>query len=397
MLQPPRRSFLRCFVLLFVHLIVAHIVLAGRSHAVLRAETGAIMKSGPEVVLIVRVSPDAERETRLELTDMKRSTLFAGARKIRSPGPPVSDAYLVWSDGETSVEYRIGHDGILYAEDVAIELNGESRRMLLQEAERLRSRHYGEMIPWSEADKLIPRKARLTVIDLETGRSFDVQRRAGEKHADVQPLTKEDTSVMKQIYGGRWSWQRRAILVKTDHRMIAASMNGMPHGGDGIPDNAFPGHFCIHFLDSATHGSGRIDPQHQLMVRKAGGQLDALFRHASADQVVDLFFTALNMGEEEIVKRAFPHANHSQIPFFVKQMGKRTYEHRLDGDLPDHADLLSVDIPVQVRIRGEGTKTERARYVFHMKRASLIDPWKMDFISMVMPGGHANPGMRKGG
>ena len=109
MLQPLRRWFFLCFVLL----ILAHLVLAGRSHAVFRTETGAITKSGPMAELIVRVSPDAERQTRLELTNLKLSTLFAGARKIRSPGPPVSDTYLVWSDGGSVVEYRIGDAGVV--------------------------------------------------------------------------------------------------------------------------------------------------------------------------------------------------------------------------------------------------------------------------------------------
>ncbi|MCC3377949.1 hypothetical protein LKX83_33445, partial [Cohnella sp. REN36] len=71
---------------------------------------------------------------------------------------------------------------------------------------------------------------------------------AGKYHADVQPLTKADTKIMKQIYNGKWSWKRKAIVVKKDHHYYAASMQGMPHGGDGIPDNSFSGHFCIHFL-----------------------------------------------------------------------------------------------------------------------------------------------------
>jgi len=108
------------------------------------------------------------------------------------------------------------------------------------------------------------------VTDVRTGISFKVQRRGGSKHADVQPLTAADTAKMKQLYG-QWSWGRRAILVTVNGRTMAASMNGMPHGAGAITGNNFPGHFCIHFLGSRTHGTNSLDPDHQYMVRVAAG------------------------------------------------------------------------------------------------------------------------------
>ncbi len=72
---------------------------------------------------------------------------------------------------------------------------------------------------------------------------------------------------MKMIYGGKWSWKRKAIIIELDNgRRIAASMNGMPHGGGAIRENKFYGHFCIHFKDSKTHVTGNIDMAHQIMV-----------------------------------------------------------------------------------------------------------------------------------
>ena len=50
---------------------------------------------------------------------------------------------------------------------------------------------------------------------------------------------------------------------------IAASMNGMPHGGESISNNSFVGHFCIHFTNSRTHGTNRVDPDHQAAVKTA--------------------------------------------------------------------------------------------------------------------------------
>ncbi len=130
-----------------------------------------------------------------------------------------------------------------------------------------------EMLEWKEVNPLLPKYSKFTVLDLETGKQFNVQRRAGSHHADVQPLTAKDTKIMKRIYGGKWSWKRRAILIINKDRMIAASMHGMPHGA-GALENNFPGHFCIHFYGSTTHRTNTMDLSHMLMIYKASGKLE---------------------------------------------------------------------------------------------------------------------------
>lgn len=122
---------------------------------------------------------------------------------------------------------------------------------------------------WSQGNALFPIYAKATITDIDSGLSFQVQRRGGTNHADVQPLTAKDTSIMKKIYGGEWSWNRKAILVTVNEKVLAASMNGMPHGDGAIQNNDFPGHFCIHMLNSRTHGSNKVDSQHQSMIEKA--------------------------------------------------------------------------------------------------------------------------------
>ena len=62
-----------------------------------------------------------------------------------------------------------------------------------------------EMLPWEEVNEILPKFSKFEVIDVETGLRFSVQRRAGSKHADVQPLTRKDTKIMKEIYQGKWS------------------------------------------------------------------------------------------------------------------------------------------------------------------------------------------------
>ena len=93
-----------------------------------------------------------------------------------------------------------------------------------------------EMLPWEKVYKILPKYSKFTVLDVETGKMFHVQRRAGSRHADVQPLTPKDTSIMKKIYGGKWSWKRRAIIVIHDDQWIAASMHGMPHGAGALEE-----------------------------------------------------------------------------------------------------------------------------------------------------------------
>lgn len=129
-----------------------------------------------------------------------------------------------------------------------------------------------EMTPWfGGAENIFTRGSTAKVTHVDTGLTFYVKRRGGTKHADCEPLTKEDTAIMKKIYGGSWSWNRKAIIVEVNGKKMAASMNGMPHGGSSVGGNGFPGHFCIHFYKSKGHSSNRVDSDHQAMVKRAMG------------------------------------------------------------------------------------------------------------------------------
>lgn len=163
---------------------------------------------------------------------------------------------------------------------------------------------YGKYLTWQEVNEHVPRNAVLTVTDLETGLQFCVQRRAGYYHADVQPLTARDTAVMKKIYAGSWSWKRRAVVVQTDDGVrIAASMNGMPHGQGAIEGNNFDGHFCIHFANSKTHGSRKVDLAHQMMIWKSAGRLDQELKTLTAEKSMEVFVAALHQGDKTISTR----------------------------------------------------------------------------------------------
>lgn len=146
---------------------------------------------------------------------------------------------------------------------------------------------------WFEKiETILPRGSVFTVLDIYTGKSFSAERTFGTNHADVEPVSKKDTNILKKIYGNEWSWERRPIVVKYNDLSIPASMSGMPHAGiddapstsyvrsrsgdygagtnlDAIKDNNMDGHFDIHFLDSKTHTSNKVDKDHQTAIQSA--------------------------------------------------------------------------------------------------------------------------------
>lgn len=142
-----------------------------------------------------------------------------------------------------------------------------------------------ELLSWADISKdIMPRDTQIVVIDVDTGLSFNAKRFSGTYHSDTDPLTTEDTEIIRQMYGGRWSWDRRAIWVKIGDRYFAASMNGMPHANSHVFGNGFKGHFCIHFMGSRIHETSRGCPVHQSMVLKAFSSADLLEEYLKNNQ-----------------------------------------------------------------------------------------------------------------
>ena len=124
---------------------------------------------------------------------------------------------------------------------------------------------------WETVQFKFEKGAIATITDVRSGKQFQVQRYSGNSHADVEPLTKADTDIFRQCYGGSWSWDRRPVWVTVGSTTFAGSMNGYPHASHEtrISDNGFNGHFCIHFKDSYGHGSRSEDPKHQECISSA--------------------------------------------------------------------------------------------------------------------------------
>lgn len=113
------------------------------------------------------------------------------------------------------------------------------------------------------------------VIDIYTMKEYFVKRMGGYNHADVQTIDAKNTAIFKEIYGGTWSWTRRPVWVEIDGKFYAGSSNGMPHGFD-LLETGEGGHTCIHFLNSKTHGTKRVDEAHQACVEYASNHADLL-------------------------------------------------------------------------------------------------------------------------
>ncbi|MFC4601256.1 hypothetical protein [Cohnella hongkongensis] len=336
------------------------------------------------IELVVRASRTADMYSSLTIASPSLSARVAQAERIageRADDYPDLEVTVRKSSGRKSV-YRLERTGQLWDETSSsrLRLPADASDRLLGYAETLRRHHYGKLMTWREARQVVTRKSRFTITDLETGLSFRVQRRAGSSHADVQPVTKEDSKLMKRIYGGTWSWERRAIVVTKGGERIAASMNGMPHGGDGIPGNGFKGHFCVHFLGSTSHRSDTPDPAHQLMVYKASGELRRYFDSASPHELTTSFVEAMNRKDGDMLRLLWPEAANERMEALNRLLDRlesiRIERRRMPlSDEPDDQLSAAVELPVLVRTKERGAV--RAKLRFEVVRSSAGLPWRI--------------------
>jgi uncharacterized protein YgiM (DUF1202 family) len=125
------------------------------------------------------------------------------------------------------------------------------------------------LTPWDKMQNILKKGMYFRITDVKTGLSWRAYRFGGWWHADSEPATAKDTAIYKKVYGGHWSWNRRAVWVTVGSHTYAASIHGMPHMVDVIRNNDFPGHMCVHFLHSKVHQTGKECPRHQAMVQYA--------------------------------------------------------------------------------------------------------------------------------
>ena len=139
-----------------------------------------------------------------------------------------------------------------------------------------------EKIDWYTGgiNEMWPRGANYKVYDVRTGIVWWAHRWAGGRHVDAEPLTAADTARLCKCYGVNNSteiasknlYQRRPLLVTIGTRTFACSLYGVPHNypdGDTISTNDFKGQVCIHFTNSRTHDSNKVDSGHEEAIEYA--------------------------------------------------------------------------------------------------------------------------------
>ena len=123
-----------------------------------------------------------------------------------------------------------------------------------------------------------------TLTDIATGKSFNIKIQSIGNHADVEPATAADTKVLCSLYNVSNAsmletlnkYQRRAVvLTNSKGEQFIGSIYAIPHGLNKVTGNDFDGQFCVHFLNSKTHGTNRVDTDN-------GGHQDKIAAGAKA-------------------------------------------------------------------------------------------------------------------
>lgn len=237
------------------------------------------------------------------------SSIGSGSGGSSSGGSSSDSTYVTYTtytvqSGDTLWNIAI-NCGIPYSELLEVNSLSESSRIYTGMKLTIPVHHipvkyapegYGELLDWfTEAQYVVPINADFQIVDLLTRKSFNARRTVGSGHADCEPLTANDTAIMKEIWGGNFSWNKRSVLVRYNGRTIAASAAGMLHAGnegaeggawtswrsddygaginyDYVKGNNAHGHFDLHFYNSIGHSSGVENPTHQANVLKSAGQ-----------------------------------------------------------------------------------------------------------------------------
>lgn len=116
---------------------------------------------------------------------------------------------------------------------------------------------------YNGGSEVLDRGDYATLYHCETGITIRIKRMGGTNHADIEPATAEDTEKLRQISGGKFDWDSEAVILYSEGKYVACAINTMPHGDQTILDNNYDGQFCLHMVNSRTHGSDSVNALHQ--------------------------------------------------------------------------------------------------------------------------------------
>ena len=104
---------------------------------------------------------------------------------------------------------------------------------------------------------------------INSGITVRIKRMGGHNHADCEPATAADTAKLKKIAGGSFSWDCIPVILHSEGKYVACSINTMPHGDQTITNNNYNGQFCLHMVGSKTHGTEAVNESHQDAIDRA--------------------------------------------------------------------------------------------------------------------------------
>jgi len=131
-----------------------------------------------------------------------------------------------------------------------------------------------QLLHWFNEVKTSVRTGQnLTVYEPDSGITFTLYVMSRGRHADVEPLTANDTAKMMNAWGGEEDWTPKDVYLKLpDGRWTLATMHNVAHGSQVIHDNNYDGQNCVHFLRDMSECEAN-DPnygvQNQEALRKA--------------------------------------------------------------------------------------------------------------------------------
>ncbi|MDD6051715.1 MAG: peptidoglycan-binding protein [Clostridiales bacterium] len=119
-----------------------------------------------------------------------------------------------------------------------------------------------------------------TLFDPQSGISWQVHMFSFGKHAEIEPLTANDTAKMNQVCG-KEDWTPMPVwVIFADGSIRIATTHSVPHGVQHRTDNSFPGHACLHFPRTMAQVTaiGPYATKHQNAVDKAWAELQAMLK-----------------------------------------------------------------------------------------------------------------------
>ncbi|WP_418789971.1 hypothetical protein [Phosphitispora sp. TUW77] len=245
-----------------------------------------------KVTKVQFISPEFESSWEITESDVIKRIArgVKDASEIKGAAPEDVIIMKLFSQKETKV-YSFASPEVIY--DIVggrcLKPSAELHGLLNIAARELRLRSpYGELLDWDKVQQHFLPGEKVKICDLDSKKSFMAVRKGGYSHADIQPISENDSNIIREIFGGNWSWKKRAVVVRDGEVKFAAVLTGMPHlqnGESGCFDLRLPLSCDLNKDDSMAC---------RMMYYKASGKLDEMLQEAGPSEIILLLFTAID-------------------------------------------------------------------------------------------------------